>query len=153
MSSAAALGVCLMLASQAGSPGSALPAAASDRVRFVPVQRFTLAWTHSIEKIRWEEDYHVRRQDQAAPTLVLDRARVKGSGAGMDPPADAVFRDGWYEYTPTAQPDGPLRLTRSEFTADFDWCPAGRACAPLADVLPSDGGVTLLWPCLDKMTP
>ena len=36
---------------------------------------FTLAWTHSIEKIRWEEDYRVTPSG-----LLLGEARVKGSG-------------------------------------------------------------------------
>lgn len=143
----ATLGICLMLAAQAGDPGAPPPPSTHAAVHFVPVTQFTLAWTHSIEKIRWEEDYHVQAGDKQPPALVLDQARVKGSGAGMDPPADAVFHDGWYEYVPTAQPDGPLRLTRSEFTPDFDWCAAGQACQPLGQLLPSDGDVTLLWPC------
>ncbi|HCN88979.1 MAG TPA: DUF1850 domain-containing protein, partial [Oxalobacteraceae bacterium] len=25
----------------------------------LPLQAFTLGWTHSIEKIRWEEDYRI----------------------------------------------------------------------------------------------
>lgn len=146
------LGVCLALAARLPT-GAPLPAADSLLVHFVPQQRFTLAWTHSIEKIRWEEDYHVGQDENAAPRLVLDRARIHGSGAGMDPPPDAVHRGSWYEYVPTTQPDGPLRLTRSEFTPDFDWCVAGR-CRPLGDVLPSDQGVTLLWACrAAKMAP
>jgi hypothetical protein len=48
MSGVAALGVCFALA---GLPS--LPPL------FVPVTEFTLAWTHSIEKVRWEEDYAV----------------------------------------------------------------------------------------------
>lgn len=146
------LGVCLALAARV--PASApLPAADAPGVRFVPQQRFTLAWTHSIEKIRWEEDYHVEQDAHGAPQLMLDRARIHGSGAGMDPPPDAVRRGSWYEYVPAMQPDGPLRLTRSEFTPDFDWCVAGD-CRSLGELLPSDHGVTLLWACrAAKMTP
>ena len=44
----------------------------------LPVANFTLAWNHSIEKIRWEEDYRVTAQG-----LVLEQARVRGNGAGM----------------------------------------------------------------------
>jgi hypothetical protein len=139
MPGAAALGVCLALA----AVGGGAPV-------FVPVERFTLAWTHSIEKVRWEEDYAVRpgAQPGTPPVLQALTARVRGSGAGMEPPPDAVLRHGWYEYTPrTVSPQG-LRLTRSRFTADYDWCVAGH-CVPLARLLPSDGDITLLAPCVD----
>lgn len=132
------MGVCLSLAAagQAAAPV------------FVPVERFTLAWTHSIEKVRWEEDYAVRpgAKPGAPPELQALTARVRGSGAGMEPPPDAVLRNGWYEYTPrTLSPEG-LRLTRSAFTADYDWCTSA-GCGPMAQLLPSDGGITLLTPC------
>ena len=135
-----AIGVCLVLA--AAAQGTA-PV-------FVPVERFTQAWTHSIEKTRWEEDYAVipGGAPGAPPVLQALTARVRGSGAGMEPPPDAVLRNGWFEYTPpTVSPHG-LRLTRSRFTADYDWCSAGH-CAPLSSLLPSDGDVTLLTPCAD----
>lgn len=144
--SAAALGVCLALAASVPVDGP-LPAADAPVVRFVPVTQFTLAWTHSIEKIRWEEDYQVERDPRGVPRLALTEARIHGSGAGMDPPPDAVFKNGWYAYVPDDQPAGPLRLTRSQYTADFDWCVPGKACAPMGEVLPSDGDLTLLWPC------
>lgn len=145
---ATALGVCLALAAHvAPGPDPALPPAASPQVRFVPATAFTLAWTHSIEKTRWEEDYRVRMNARGVPRLALERARIRGSGAGMEPPPGAVFHDGWYEYTPAEQPRGALRLTRSGYTADFDWCARGRRCEPMADLLPSDGDVTLLWAC------
>lgn len=146
MSALAALGACLALAAGLPAEPAALPSPGDARVRFEPVTRFTLAWTHSIEKTRWEEDYRVRRDARGRPLLVLVRARILGSGAGMEPPPDAVLRHGWYEYRPASQPSGPLRLTRSRHTADYDWCAAG-ACVPLGRLLPSDGDVTLLWPC------
>ena len=49
------------------------------------IQAFTLAWAHSIEKIRWEEDWRVEENQ-----LHLVEARIKGTGAGMEPPPDAV---------------------------------------------------------------
>lgn len=144
---ATALGVCLALAaSVAPGPDPALPAAVSPQARFVPVTHFTLAWTHSIEKLRWEEDYRIVADARGAPRLVLERARIRGSGAGMEPPPDAILKNGWYQYVPAEQPDGPLRLTRSVYTADFDWCVRGR-CRPMGVLLPSDGDVTLLWAC------
>lgn len=150
MSAAAGvLGVCLALAASVPSgadASGALPAARDARVRFEPLARFTLAWTHSIEKTRWEEDYQVKRDAKGRPLLRLTRARIQGTGAGMEPPPDAVRRGTWYEYVPTDQPQGALRLTRSPYTADFDWCQRGH-CRPLGALLPSDGDVTLLWPC------
>lgn len=119
------IGVCLVAGALAAS---------------VPVEAFTLAWTHSIERIRWEEDWIVRDDG-----LVLEAVRVRGHGAGMEPPPDAVLRDGAWQWHPrTRHP--VLRLTRSGYTDDYDWCARG-ACGPLADVLPSDGGVTELRTC------
>lgn len=135
---AAALGLCLALAAQQRS--DALPPPA----RFIAATSFTLAWTHSIEKTRWEEDY--RAEPGQPPTLRLLAARIRGSGAGMEPPAGSVLKNGWYEYVPSHQPQGPLRLTRSAYTADYEWCEQGN-CQPFGQLLPSDGGVTLMWAC------
>lgn len=147
--SVAALGVCLALAASL-SPEAGIdpqPAPASQAgVRFVPATQFTLAWTHSIEKTAWQEDYRVEHGPDARPRLLLERARIRGSGAGMEPPAHAALQDGWYHYVPQEQPCGPLRLTRSGYTPDYSWC-AQEKCRPLGDLLPSDGGITLLWPC------
>jgi hypothetical protein len=51
------------------------------------VNGFTLAWMHSIEKIRWEEDWRIVGRE-----LVITEARIRGTGAGMEPPAGARFR-------------------------------------------------------------
>jgi hypothetical protein len=116
-------------------------------VVFVPVTEFTLVWTHSIEKVRWEEDYAVRLDAvRGQPALHAVQARVRGSAAGMEPPPDAVLRQGWYHYTPAIIDPPELRLTRSEFTPDYEVCMQGR-CQPMADWMPSDGGVTLLKAC------
>jgi hypothetical protein len=130
-------GVCLALSAQ--------PQAAPT---FVPVHAFTLAWTHSIEKVRWEEDYTVRapRPGSSGPQLLADTARVRGSAAGMEPPNHAVLRDGWYEYKPDTRLPPQLRLTRSTYVPDFELCING-ACRPMGDILPTDGDVTLLYAC------
>ena len=108
---------------------------------------FTLAWTHSIEKIRWEEDWIVRNNG-----LVLESVRVRGHGAGMEPPPGAVLRDGAWQWHPRST-HRVLRLTRSKYTGDYDWCADGAACVSLAEVLPSDGGVTEVRPCADAPMP
>lgn len=138
------MGVCLQLA------------AAHDAAQpvFMPVQQFTLAWEHSIEKVRWEEDYEVRGSSdlEGRPALYATEARIKGSASGMEPPADARLQDGWYHYQPAQQQHQTLRLTRSEFTADYQWCDA-QGCRPLSAIIPRDGGVTLLWPCQAPAAP
>ncbi len=131
------LGICLSLAATLhGAPAV-----------FVPVTEFTLAWTHSIEKVRWEEDYAVRLDAvRGQPVLQALQARVRGSAAGMEPPPDAVLRQGWYHYTPAIPTPPELRLTRSEFTPDYEVCTQGR-CQSMANWLSSHGGVTLLRAC------
>ena len=52
---------------------------------------FTLQWTHSVERVAWQEDWRV-----GAEGLSLLRSRIKGSGAGMEPGPEAVLRDGWW---------------------------------------------------------
>jgi hypothetical protein len=133
-------GICLALLGATGVAGG--------EPVFVPVERFTLAWTHSIEKLRWEEDYTVTPGPGAhePPVLQALSARIRGSGAGMEPPPDARLVNGWYEYTPSERHPASLRLTRSGFTADYDWCTGGR-CRAMSDLLPSDGGITLLTAC------
>ncbi|HEY8906279.1 MAG TPA: DUF1850 domain-containing protein, partial [Rhodoferax sp.] len=130
------LGVCLTLASAL----HAVPV-------FVPVQRFTLAWMHSIEKVRWEEDYAVAARPAGQPPVLLAlKARVKGSAAGMEPPDDAVLSHGWYEYTPRQTILPELLLTRSEFTADYDWCMEGH-CQTMSNLIASDKDITRVTPC------
>jgi hypothetical protein len=136
---AAAIGLCLSLA--AAAPAGADPV-------FVAGQRFTLAWTHSIEKTRWEEDYRVV-VDGGAVRLHATEARIRGSGAGMEPPPGAVLRDGWYAYRPPEAWPAQLLLSRSGFVADYELCIDSRACRPIAHWLPSDGGATRLRACTD----
>jgi len=56
-------------------------------------QQFSLRWTHSVEQTEWVEQWRVQ-----GPDLMLEQARVRGSGAGMEPPEGAVLQDGWYVY-------------------------------------------------------
>lgn len=109
----------------------------------IAANSFTLAWMHSIEKIRWEEDWHV-----AGSRLVPDEARIRGTGAGMEPPSDAVLKNGVWHYRPPLPPQTVLRLTRSPYTAGYQLCRAGH-CRPLADYLPgiADTVVIEIAPC------
>lgn len=124
--------------------GLCLAAAALSVV--LPFQSFTLAWTHSIEKIRWEEDYRL-----AGRRLELVQARVRGSGAGMEPPEGAVLRDGTWHYSPRLPPLPRLTLARSGHVADYELCHEGR-CRPLRDILgpESQAPVVEVFPCKDR---
>ena len=90
---------------------------------------FTLAWTHSIEKIRWEEDYRI-----VDGRLVLEEARIRGTGAGMEPPANARFKNGVWRYRPELPPLDRLTLTQSPYTLGYEICHDG-ACRPLAAIV------------------
>ena len=130
------LGICLAWAAGA----TAAPV-------FVAGERFTLAWTHSVERVRWEEDYRVDRDPLGQPRLTLTQARVKGSAAGMEPPEDAVLDQGWYRYRPRTPLPLVLRLTRSPYTADYELCTEQVPCQPMGHWLPRQGDLTELWAC------
>lgn len=128
------LGVCLALAS---TPNTQV---------FLPVTDFVLAWEHSIEKVRWEETYSITIDQHNKPQLVAGIAKIKGSAAGMEPPADAILKNGWYEYQPDMYPSVPLQLTRSGFTADYQFCIENK-CQEMEGILATDRAITLLYPC------
>lgn len=117
--------------------------AAGGLVTTLALESFTLAWTHSIEKIRWEEDYRI-----VGTQLVLSEARVRGSGAGMEPPAGSVLKDGVWHYDPHVAPLDVLRLTHSTFVAGYQICAQGR-CMALAEEAPraGNGDVVEIRPC------
>ena len=107
----------------------------------LPADRFTLVWQHSIEKIDWEEDYVV-----AGDWLYLAGARIRGTGAGMEPPDDAVRVGGVYVYRPAQRWFRSLDLARSDFVQDYRLCIDGR-CAPMSTWIPVAAGVTIVAPC------
>jgi hypothetical protein len=103
------------------------------------VAAFTLAWTHSVEKVEWQEDWRIE-----ADRLVLVESRVKGSGAGMEPGEDAVLENGWYRWAPgLAVPE--LVLARSGVVPDWRLCVGGacRALGPAGD----SAGLVVVTPC------
>lgn len=110
----------------------------------LPVPAFTLAWTHTIEKVRWEEDYRV-----SAEGLVLGEARVRGNGAGMEIPDGAELRDGSWHYRRALPPLQPLRVGRTPEAGDYQLCFAG-ACQPLSTWLgppTAERPALELWSC------
>ena len=100
-------------------------------------ETFQLVWTHSVEKVEWREDWRI-----SDGRLLLEQASVAGSGAGMEPPPQAVFRDGRYVWQPGTVVE-ELVLARSDFTRDWRFCVEGGCRA-----LPSaENGVTRLMAC------
>lgn len=91
----------------------------------LPGDTITLSWTHSIEKTEWREVW--RAEDGR---LVPVEARIKGFGAGMEPPPEARLSDGWLVWRPVAPPSGWLDLAASSFTPDHTLCVSGH-CRPL----------------------
>jgi hypothetical protein len=110
----------------------------------LPTSQFTLAWTHSVAKTRWEETYRVDHD-----RLVLAEARIQGMGAGMEPPAGARLANGWWTWRPTVPPLPALELSRSPYTSDYDICFASR-CAELGTLVGAthaDTEVVTVKPC------
>jgi hypothetical protein len=83
---------------------------------------FTLAWSHSVEKTRWEEDWQA-----GLAGLQLVEARIEGSGAGMEPPEGAVFDGKVWRYRPAlAFIEDRLVLARSGATGgNWEICSKG----------------------------
>jgi hypothetical protein len=114
------------------------PAAAGLATVFLSATSFTLSWEHSVERIPWEEDYRIE-----GTRLVLGEARVKGSGAGMEPPPESVLRDGWWRFHPDLPPLPELRLGNSA-VGEYTLCWAG-GCSALSQLV--QGDTIVLWVC------
>ena len=110
----------------------------------LPVPAFTLAWTHTIEKVRWEEDYRVTPEG-----LLLGEARVRGNGAGMEIPDGAELRDGSWHSRRQLPPLQPLRVGRTPEAGDYQLCFDG-ACHALSEWLgppTAERPALELWSC------
>ena len=92
-----------------------------------PGGAWELRWTHSVARTEWREVW------RAAPGagLVLDEARVKGAGAGMEPGPDARLIGGWWTWRPAMGPLPALILAASDFSDEHTLC-AGDDCRLLS---------------------
>ena len=99
---------------------------------------FTLSWTHSVERVAWEEAWRVE-----GDALRLVSARVRGSGAGMEPGAGAVLRDGWWEWS------GALSLPSLALAASGATGAGWRLCVDgtCREIGAPAGGPVVLRPC------
>lgn len=93
------------------------------KVAVIAASAFTLSWTHSIEKTRWEEDWRL-----TPAGLEIIEARVKGSGAGMEPPDGTVLRHGWWVYLPRLPIQRELVFAQSGATGEGWTLCAGAHC-------------------------
>jgi hypothetical protein len=111
---------------------------------YAAVTAFTLAWTHSVQKTEWQEDWRV-----AEDKLVIAEARVQGTGAGMEPPPEARFDGIWWRWKPSTPPMKEVALRRSGATADWQLCIDG-TCRALGDIVSQDADPVLLRVCEDR---
>lgn len=100
--------------------------------------RFTLDWMHSVEREGWHEEWQLTEAG-----LVLTRAAVKGSGAGMEPGEGGHFEGEWWVWEPQAPPVPRLVLAASGATMS-GWRLCGRDCITLGNVA---GTPVVLQPC------
>jgi hypothetical protein len=103
--------------------------------------RLTLAWTHSVEKIPWEEDWA-----ETPEGLRLTATRVHGSGAGMDPAADAHFVNGAWTWVPKLPALNEVVLRRSGATEDWRICISG-TCRPMGSYTGPEADPVTLATC------
>ncbi|ESR22404.1 DUF1850 domain-containing protein [Lutibaculum baratangense] len=110
------------------------------------VAGFALSWTHTVERVPWQEEWRVE-----GDRLVLETSRIKGSGAGMEPPPEARLVDGWYVWHPEEpRPEIVLRRATEPGVGDWTLCTPGdgeprRACRPLGEIVDADP--VTLRPC------
>lgn len=116
-------------AAQCGGGGVSLCVASAGVVKTLAIAAFTLAWTHSIEKTEWQEDWRVTPQG-----LQLIAARVKGSGAGMEPAPEARLVGGWFQWPVTRPPQRDLVLGNSGMAGEWRLC-SGGSCRSLSEII------------------
>jgi hypothetical protein len=123
--------------------GLSLCLASAGAIKALSVAAFTLVWTHSIEKVDWQEDWRVTAQG-----LQLVQARVKGSGAGMEPPPDARLVDGWFQWQPNRAPMPEVFLANSGAAGEWRLCDNGN-CRTLSEIFghPVGANVTTMRAC------
>jgi hypothetical protein len=107
----------------------------------LPVEAFSLIWTHSVERIEWREEWRI-----SGGLLVLEQARVRGNGAGMEVPDGAKLVDGFWIYQPRVPPLERLNLANSSFTTDYRLC-ANDGCMDLGQVIGMADRPLTLFPC------
>jgi hypothetical protein len=129
-----------------GRGGVSLCLATAGAAKALALTAFTLVWTHSIEKVDWQEDWRV-----TPAGLELVQARVKGSGAGMEPPPDARLVHGWFQWQPKRPPMREVVLGNSGAAGEWRLCHAG-ACHTLSEIAghPIGANITRMSICEEQ---
>jgi hypothetical protein len=109
--------------------GLSLCLASAGAIKALSIVAFTLVWTHSIEKVEWQEDWRVTPQG-----LELAQARVMGFGAGMEPPPEARLVDGWFQWQPARAVMPEVVLGNSGAAGEWRFCNDGH-CRTLSEIL------------------
>jgi len=122
---------------QCGGGGLSLCLASAGIVKALSIATFTLVWTHSIEKVDWQEDWRVTSEG-----LLMTQARVKGSGAGMEPPPGARLINGWYQWRPDRGPMPQVVLGNSGAAGEWRLCHDGN-CRTLSEIFGHPIGVNV----------
>jgi len=130
-------------AARRGGGGLSLCLVSAGVTKTLSIAAFTLVWTHSIEKVDWQEDWRVTPQG-----LELAQARIKGSGAGMEPPPEARLIDGWFQWRPERAPMAEVVLGNSGAAGEWRLCHDAK-CRTLSDIFerPIGGNVTAMRAC------
>jgi hypothetical protein len=124
-------------AARRGGGGLSLCLTSAGVVKTLSLAAFTLAWTHSVEKIDWQEDWRITPQG-----LELVQARVKGSGAGMEPTPEARLVDGWFQWRPKRAPMPQVALANSGAAGEWRLCHDG-GCQTLSEIFEHPIGVNV----------
>jgi hypothetical protein len=122
---------------QRGGRGLSLCLASAGVVKALSIATFTLVWTHSIEKVDWQEDWRIAPQG-----LELVQARVKGSGAGMEPPPEARLVDGWFQWRPRRAAMPQVVLGNSGAAGEWRLCHDGN-CRTLSEIFERPIGINV----------
>lgn len=99
---------------------------------------FQLKWTHSVEHVEWQEEWRV---DEGA--LSLTAARVRGSGAGMEPGENAQLKNGWWEWPGQLEVSSLVLAASGATGGGWTLCTNGK-CSALGV---SSGEPIVLKPC------
>jgi len=126
-------------------------------VKSLAVASFMLSWTPPAENTEWQEDWRVTPQG-----LEIVEARVKGSGAGMEPLPDAPLIGGWFRWKPRLPLLPEVALRNSGLAGEWRLCTGGK-CQDFSAILgrPIGAAVTTMSVCkpdaaaksLDAKTP
>ena len=127
-----------LAAAYRGGGGLSLCLASAGVTKTLSIAAFTLVWTHSVERTDWQEDWRIMPDG-----LELVQARVKGSGAGMEPAPEARLVDGWFQWRPARAPMPEVVLGNSGAAGEWRLCSDGN-CRTLSEIFGHPIGVNVI---------